>query len=804
MDYNSLYKKSNFENFQLEIENNIQKGLISKSIFILLECIKYCPDHPGIYYLISKTYFHNEEYNKSLNYINQALYYNAEDDEYLGLAAIINYYLQNYDKAKEYATKANIKNGNNIQALITLAILNFTETRYNEAVKYINEILRIDSNNFDALRLLTKCYIIQNHNVDETLKLLKKVNKIKPDDKIDIDIIKLLYMNDLYQECEKECKKILLKKPNSLAAQKARELIDKIRQNNRVDESITETSESTKNKKNNVKRQTQSLEEALQRLNSLIGLDEVKREVDKIIKLIQFEKNRARRLGIENCENNQSYHFMFLGNPGTGKTTVARLLGDIFYYLGILEKGHMVECDRSTLVGEFIGQTAQLTKKAIEEAIGGVLFIDEAYALAREGASSNDFGKEAIDTLIKAMEDRRGQFIVILAGYTKEMRELMKVNPGLQSRINLNIEFVDYTDQQLLEIAVQMCSNNKYHLTRDGEKAFTEKINKYKVDDSFANARTARNLIEDAIREKAFRIGNKHVPIDELSNLEPIDFGLELCQDPMKNIEDLFNELNSMVGLTQVKEMINEIIRYIQFQNKRKEDGYQFEEISLNMIFVGNPGTGKTTVARIVSELFKEMGILKKGHLVEAGREDLVSGYLGQTASKTLEKVKEAYGGILFIDEAYALNSGGEQDFGKEAIATLIKEMEDNRDKLAVIMAGYTKEMKDLLNLNPGITSRIGNTIEFPDYNPDELFEIFIRLCNKNGYILTEGAKDSMYRILEYRYQQRDKNFGNARMVRQYFEQLKKKQAMRAMSNSLEGEEMLTIIREDIEQLSVM
>ena len=259
-----------------------------------------------------------------------------------------------------------------------------------------------------------------------------------------------------------------------------------------------------------------------------------------------------------------------------------------------------------------------------------------------------------------------------------------------------------------------------------------------------------------------------------------------------------------MVGLTQVKEMINEIIRYIQFQNKRKEDGYQFEEISLNMVFVGNPGTGKTTVARIVSELFKEMGILKKGHLVEAGREDLVGQYIGQTGPKTLDKVKEAYGGILFIDEAYALNSKYENDFGKEAIATLIKEMEDNRDKLAVIMAGYTKEMKDLLNLNPGITSRIGNTIEFPDYNPDELFEIFIRLCNKNGYILTEGAKDSMYRILEYRYQQRDKNFGNARMVRQYFEQLKKKQAMRAMSNSLEGEEMLTIIREDIEQLSVM
>ena len=192
------------------------------------------------------------------------------------------------------------------------------------------------------------------------------------------------------------------------------------------------------------------------------------------------------------------------------------LVSDIFYYLGILEKGQLVEVDRSAIVGRFIGETAKLTKKAIDNAMGGILFIDEAYSLAKGGEGSNDYGSEAIEVLIKAMEDNRDKFTVILAGYTKEMKNLLKLNPGLKSRVNLDIEFEDYKDYELVEIAKSMANEDYYKFNEDGEKAFLEKIKIEQVDENFANARVARNILESAIREKAFRIGDSEVSKEEL------------------------------------------------------------------------------------------------------------------------------------------------------------------------------------------------------------------------------------------------------------------------------------------------
>ncbi len=798
MNYESLYNQQSFEKFKLEIENYIDSGLINKATNILLDCVKNCSDHPGIYYLTAKVYFINQDYNRAIQYVKQAIYYDQTNDEYLSTAGIISYYLNNYDESYNYSKSANDINPNNIQSLITLGIIELSKKNYDEAINFANRAIQIEENNYDAVRLLTKCYMANGTNVNTLLELLKKAKKLKDDENIDIDIIKTLYIEGLYEECKKECKKILIKKPNSIAAQKARELISKMK--DKEVNKRNETPKSSKSDNNEVQRQSASLEEALDKLNSLIGLEGVKTEIDRIVKLIQFEKNRAKILGVES-NNNQGYHFMFLGNPGTGKTTVARLIGDIFYYLGLLEKGHMVECDRSTIVGQYIGQTAQLTKEAIENAMGGVLFVDEAYSLARKFGAGSDFGTEAIDTLIKAMEDSKGKFTVILAGYTKEMRELMKLNPGLKSRINLDIEFADYTEEELLTIGKSIASKNYYNLNKDAERAFLEQINKVRVDDSFANARTARNIIEAAIREKAFRIGNKSVSKEELSVLRPEDFGIKLDENPINKVESLLKELNEMTGLEEVKAMISKLINFVQFQHKKKEMGLTVEEVSLNMVFVGNPGTGKTTVARIVSKIFKEMGLLKKGHLVEVTREDLVGQYVGHTGAKTLDKVKEAYGGVLFIDEAYSLNSKYENDFGKEAIATLIKEMEDNRDKLAVIMAGYTDEMNELLNINPGITSRIGFTIQFEDYKPAEMIEIFKSFCKKGNYTLKLSAEEKLFEIFKYLYQHRDRNFGNGRLVRQYFEQIKMKQAERVISNDISDEDMFIIIEEDLKDL---
>lgn len=629
-------------------------------------------------------------------------------------------------------------------------------------------------------------------NIDTIIKALENTENYKlkkNSDEYKSDFSKSKYDNvDSYKNTENKDKhndkKIDKKKP----AKKEDDLTKK------------KSSEFQKNSKSNEgERNSNTLEEALEKLDSLTGLKNVKKEIERIVRLIKYAKNRNEVLKI-NKEINLSYHFAFMGNPGTGKTTVARLIGDIFYYLGILEKGHVVEVDRSDIVGKFIGETAKLTKKAIDKAMGGILFIDEAYSLAKGGENSNDYGKEAIETLLKSMEDNRGKFTVIFAGYKKEMRNLINMNPGLQSRINLMINFDDYTDEELIHIAKNIAKEEYYKLSEDGEKAFIERIQKEKVDENFANARVVRNLMDEAVREKAFRTGDETVCEEELTTLTSEDFGVDLKFTARDSIKEYETQLESLVGLDNVKSLIKDILNTVELIHRKKEMGINCEDVSLNMIFSGNPGTGKTTVARIVGKILKAMGILKKGHMVEVTRSDLVGQYVGQTGPKTLEKIKEAYGGILFIDEAYTLNSGSENDFGGEAIGTLIKEMEDNRDKLIVIMAGYTKEMKELLNINPGLESRIKFNIQFNDYSGDELFKIFKSLCKREKYKISHNAYKKLKEDFEELSENKGRNFGNGRLVRKYFENVKMKQATRIINENInEKEEMLKIIKEDID-----
>ncbi len=272
------------------------------------------------------------------------------------------------------------------------------------------------------------------------------------------------------------------------------------------------------------------------------------------------------------------------------------------------------------------------------------------------------------------------------------------------------------------------------------------------------------------------------------------------AEQPRRSLEELMAELDSLIGLKDVKEEVKSLVNLVKVRSMRLEAGLPAAPVSLHMVFTGNPGTGKTTVARLLGELYAAIGALKTGQLVEVDRSGLVAGYVGQTAMKTAQVLEKALGGVLFIDEAYSLASGGENDFGREAIETLLKGMEDHRDELVVIVAGYSEPMERFISSNPGLESRFNKYIHFPDYTPDELRGIFLLNCSKNGYVLSEDADAALISLLTRLYENRDENFGNGRTVRNLFEDAVSRQANRLASlSSPTRDELMTLLPQDLE-----
>lgn len=258
-------------------------------------------------------------------------------------------------------------------------------------------------------------------------------------------------------------------------------------------------------------------------------------------------------------------------------------------------------------------------------------------------------------------------------------------------------------------------------------------------------------------------------------------------------------ELNNLIGLESVKQEVEALTNYIRIQKTREEKGLATTPISYHCVFTGNPGTGKTTVARILAKIYKNLGVVTKGHLVETDRSGLVAEYVGQTAVKTNKIIDSALDGVLFIDEAYSLISSSENDYGKEAISTLLKRMEDDRSRLVVILAGYTKEMKDFIDSNPGLQSRFNRYIEFPDYNADDLYQIFCKQLKQFEYTMSEEAAESLKGYLAYAVAHKDQNFGNARFVRNLFERTLQQQANRLSREvNLTAQKLSEIIKEDL------
>ena len=535
-----------------------------------------------------------------------------------------------------------------------------------------------------------------------------------------------------------------------------------------------------------IKETDENLQKIEGKINRLIGLQEVK---DSLEELKIYLANREKRATKGHDSEKLPVHFLFKGNPGTGKTTIARLISEYLREVGYLKEGHLIEVDRADLVGQYVGQTAIKTMNKINAAMGGVLFIDEAYSLARGG--ENDFGKEAIDTIVKAMEDFKDDFVIIFAGYPDEMDDLIDLNPGLRSRITQSFYFSDYTKEELINISIGIAKSHGYQIELAAQEQLLEYFETHQIKGKTdaGNGRLARQVVENAIKKQSVRIANIHVSEEEFNTLLLEDFGLN-----EKVTFDLEDKLNEIIGLEHIKDLVRTLHRQELINQKRRELSKNFKsDQSLNFIFTGNPGTGKTTVARIIAELFNNIKILKKGHLVEVSRSDLVAGYVGQTAIKTEKVFMQALGGVLFIDEAYALAN---DQFGEEAINTLIKLIEDYREDVVVILAGYEEHMDQLLQVNPGIHSRFTNVFHFPDYNADELFLIALHLFRSRGFNLNEHAENVLESHIINTMHHVD---GNGRYVRNMVEEIIRLQSNRLFElESIDNNTILEILPEDI------
>ncbi len=540
----------------------------------------------------------------------------------------------------------------------------------------------------------------------------------------------------------------------------------------------------------------------------MIGMEPVKDQLDKIYQTVKMQLLREqilRERGVSVAENEKGYNFILLGNPGTGKTTVARIIAQILYDIKVRKSNSFLEIERSKVVSDHIGGTENRMREILEKVDGGTLFIDEAYSLYKED-SDNDFGQEAIDVLMKDMEDHRNSYSVIMAGYKEPMMNMIKnANSGFSSRFTYFIELPDYSDDALIEIAHKHIEKQKFVTEAEVDQAIKKCINHDKIDHTFGNARYIRELVNRAIENQSHRLTKQgSYDTDELFLLKAIDFWQGNMEEDV--VSKYLAELNALTGLQEVKEEVNSLIKQITVQKELERRGMPstMDFGTMHMAFKGNPGTGKTTVARIIGKLYTGLGILKRGDVfVECSRADLVEMYQGQTAKKVKKVVESALGGILFVDEAYSLVQGEGDSFGHEAVDTLVAEMENNRKNLVVIFAGYSDDLNEFFKNNQGLRSRVPKDLYFADYDLNELYDIALSMIQAKNLLLSQEAEEALRASLLRNSMMED--FGNARGVRNIVDAIYRKQNVRVaklLSSSdteISNEALLTILPEDID-----
>ena len=558
-----------------------------------------------------------------------------------------------------------------------------------------------------------------------------------------------------------------------------------------------------------------SVEDAMAELDAMIGLAPVKEQVRSIAASIEAARRRAvAGFGTDKPMR----HFVFLGPPGTGKTTVARVIGKIFYAFGLLEVPDVVEASRSDLVGEYLGATAIKTNELIDSAFGRVLFIDEVYSLINEGDGQADrFGMEAVQTLLKRAEDDRENLIIILAGYEKQTESFLATNPGLASRFATRIRFPTYGPDEMIALADTQLRGRGELLGADARPVLWrmfEDVGRRRITDELGNGRFVRTLLEKAGQARDVRVmGTLLDPAaEDLITIGGADLDKAFSEltsrlrgyEDTPTLESAIAELDELIGLEPVKQQVRSIAAQLRVAKLRDRQGLASQPPARHFVFTGPPGTGKTTVARILGRIFAALGLLVRPEVIEAHRADLIGEHLGSTAIKTNKLVDSALGGVLFIDEAYSLHnegySGGDA-YGNEAVQTLLKRAEDDRDRLVIVLAGYPSDMDRFLRSNPGLGSRFSMRVTFPSYTARDLSRIAALHAEQAGDMFDAEAEHVLDEIFAAAVGSgRIDELGNGRFARSLFERACACRDMRVvrLGETATAEDLTTLTAEDV------
>lgn len=494
-------------------------------------------------------------------------------------------------------------------------------------------------------------------------------------------------------------------------------------------------------------------------------------------------------------------HFVLKGNPGVGKTTVARLIGQIFYEAGILKKGLTIEATREDVVDRYVGGTASRTREQIAEAQESVLFIDDAYSLLDKG-DENNYPKEAIDEIVAAMTNvKQYRFCLIMAGYPEPMDELLKMNSGLTSRFGeaniLTIE--DYGPDLLKSIFINNCKKDGYRLWGSGEgeddpldlDLFFGNVYAQRNRANFGNARDVVSVAREAKMQSSLRN-------DDERCIKKDDFGgysKYFEQHGVSSIDDIYAEIDRYVGLDFVKELFSSVRLEILDVEDCKRRGVQPDVYPDHFIFAGNPGTGKTTVGKMIGEFYHLMGVLGGSETLFVDASELIGSHVGDSKKKTVEKIQEAIdrNSLLYIDEAYQI---ADTAYSAEIVGAMMTKMTENAADFKMIFGMYSNRVEDFLKLNAGLARRV-RIISFPDYTPEQLVKIFDMSIEAQGRTITDEAHHLVELLMEYKYNTRTDSFGNAGEVKKLVVDMKKL-LLKRISRAEEGVDRYQYVAEDI------